>query len=141
MAGTVSPEPFEWKEEYKVGIEAIDEHREKFFEIINKLKKVIVEKDCRINVADIFFSLVHYAEHYLIKEEIYFKESGYSGFSQHKESHNNFIERIIRFKEDYRNGNRAVCEDMYFFLENWLISHIMHYDIEAVTWLKEKGIK
>ena len=141
MAGTVSPEPFEWKEEYKVGVEAIDEHREKFFDIINNLKKIIVDKDCRINVADIFFSLVHYAEHYLIQEEIYFKESGFSGFSQHKELHNNFIERIVRFKEDYSNGKRAVCEDMYFFLENWLINHIMHYDIEAVTWLKEKGIK
>jgi hemerythrin len=41
MSKTISPEPFEWKDEYKVGVKAIDEHREKFFEIINKLKQVI----------------------------------------------------------------------------------------------------
>jgi hemerythrin-like metal-binding protein len=141
MSRTISPEPFEWKDEYKVGVTAIDEHRKKFFEIINKLKRVITGKDCKIKVADIFFSLVHYAEHYLINEEIYFKESGYSGFSVHQESHNNFIARIIQFKEDYQTGKKEVCEDMYFFLENWLINHILHYDIEAVEWLKEQGLK
>lgn len=140
MSGTISPEPFQWKDEYRVGVTAIDEHREKFFGIINKLKQVITEKDCKINVADIFFSLVHYAEHYLIQEEIYFKESGYSGFSQHQESHNNFINRIIKFKEDYKNGKPEVCEDMYFYLENWLVNHILHYDIQAVKWLKDKGV-
>ena len=141
MSGTISPEPFIWKDEYKVGVKAIDEHREKFFEIINKLKKVITEKDCKIKVADIFFSLVHYAEHYLINEEIYFKESGYSGFSKHQESHNNFINRIVKFKEDYQSREKEVCEDMYFYLENWLINHILHYDIEAVEWLKERGLE
>lgn len=141
MSKTISPEPFEWKDEYRVGVKSIDEHREKFFEIINKLKQVITRKDCKINVADIFFSLVHYAEHYLINEEIYLKESGYPGFSKHKESHNNFIARIIRFKEDYQNNKKEVCEDMYFFLENWLINHILHYDVEAVAWLKEKGLR
>jgi hemerythrin-like metal-binding protein len=141
MAGIISPDPFEWKDEYKVGVKAIDEHREKFFGIINKLKDVITSKKCKANVADIFFSLVHYAEHYLINEEIYFKEFGYNGFSQHKESHNNFISRIIQFKEDYSNGKKDVCEEMYFFLENWLTNHIMHYDIEAVEWLKQKGLE
>lgn len=141
MSRTISPEPFEWKDEYKVGVKAVDEHREKFFEIINKLKTVIINKDCKINIADIFFSLVHYAEHYLINEEIYFKESEYAGFSQHQESHNNFIARIIQFKEDYSLGKKEVCEDMYFYLENWLTNHIMHYDIEAVEWLKERGLE
>ena len=141
MSEIISPEPFQWKDEYKVGVNAIDEHREKFFEIINKLKKSITDKDCQINVADIFFSLVHYAEHYLIQEEIYFKEYGYSGFSQHQESHNNFIDRIIKFKEDYRKGKKDVCEEMYFYLENWLVNHILHYDIEAVDWLKKKGLE
>ena len=140
MSGTISPEPFEWKDEYKVGVKSIDDHREKFFEIINRLKLVITQRDCKTSVADIFFSLVHYAEHYLINEEIYFKEYGYSGFSKHKETHNNFISRIVQFKEDYQDGKKEVCEDMYFFLENWLINHILHYDVEAVNWLKEKGL-
>ena len=141
MTGKISPELFEWKEEYGVGVEAIDEHRKKFFEIINKLKKVILGRDCKTNVADVFFSLVHYAEHYLIQEEIYFKESGYAGFSDHQETHNNFIKRIIKFKEDFQNGKPEVCEEMYFYLEDWLVTHIMHYDTQAVNWLKDRGVK
>jgi hemerythrin len=141
MSGKISPEFFEWKQEYNVGVDAIDEHRKKFFEIINNLKKVILGRSCKTSVTDIFFSLVHYAEHYLIQEEIYFKESGYSGFSDHQEVHNDFINRIIRFKEDFQEGKPEVCEDMYFYLENWLVNHIMHYDIQAVAWLKERGLK
>jgi hemerythrin-like metal-binding protein len=140
MTRAISPEPFEWKDEYKVGVKAIDEHHEKFFEIINKLKDVITGNKCKVSVSDIFFSLVHYAEHYLINEEIYLKEYGYTGFSQHQESHNQFIARIIQFKDDYRKGKKDVCQDMYFYLENWLTTHIMHYDLEAVAWLKEKGL-
>jgi hemerythrin-like metal-binding protein len=141
MSRDISTEPFVWKDEYKTGVKAIDEHHEKFFEIINKLKQVILNKECKINVADVFFSLVHYAENYLINEEIYLKEFEYSGFSQHQESHNNFIARIIQFKDDYSSGKKEVCEDMYFYLEDWLNDHIMQYDIEAVNWLKSKGLE
>jgi hemerythrin-like metal-binding protein len=141
MSQNISPEPFEWKDEYKVGVKAIDEHREKFFEIINKLKAVITGKDCHTEVADVFFSLVHYAEHHLINEEIYFKESGYTGFTRHQQTHNDFIARIVQFKEEYQTGKKEVCEDMYFFLENWLVNHILHYDTEAVEWLKNKGVE
>lgn len=140
MPGKISAEPYEWKDEYNVGVKAIDEHRQKFFEIINKLKRIINDNQCEISVTDLFFSLVHYAEHYLINEEIYFKEYGYKGFSKHRETHNNFIARIVQFKEDFRNGKKNVCVEMYGFLEDWLINHIINYDPEAVAWLKGKGV-
>ncbi len=130
--------PFAWKEEYSVNLDLIDIHHKKFIDILNNLHNAISTKPCREDISDIFFSLVYYAENHLVNEEIYLKERGYPDFARHKENHNNFIERVIKFQEDFRKGKENVCDDMYEFLKNWFENHILKYDREAVLFLRQK---
>ena len=109
--------------------------------MLNLLRAGILEQPCKERISEIFFSLVHYAEHHLIQEEIYFKNYQYPNFTQHKEAHNNFIDRIIKFREDYEKGVENVCHEMYEFLVNWFENHILKYDKEAVEFLLNKGVK
>ncbi len=129
--------PIEWKEEYNVNISFIDEHHQKFVLILNKILEIKNHDFCGEKVSEIFFSLVHYAEHYLIREEIYFKE--YPNFQHHQKLHNEFIERITRLQQDYNKGEVNVCVEMANYLYNWFENHILKYDKEAVNYLKEKG--
>ncbi len=129
--------PIKWKDEYNVNISFIDEHHQKFVSILNSILEAHGQGFCREKVSEIFFSLVHYAEHYLIREEIYFKE--YPNFQHHQELHNKFIERVTRLQQDFKDGNDAVCIEMANFLYSWFENHILKYDKEAVSYLKEKG--
>lgn len=140
MAKNISPEPLSWKEEYNVNIGLLDKQHKKFLEIFNLLKKAINESACERNISDVFFSLVYYAEHHLIQEEIYFKNYKFPNFNLHKEKHNHFIKRIIKFREDFEEGKEDVCVEMYYFLEEWFNNHILKYDKEAVEFLVKKGI-
>jgi len=140
MARNISPVPLSWKEEYNVNIGLLDKQHKKFLEIFNLLKKAINEGVCERNISEVFFSLVYYAEHHLIQEEIYFKNYKYPNFNLHKEAHNNFINRIIKFREDFEEGKEDVCVEMYYFLEKWFNNHILKYDKEAVEFLVKKGV-
>ena len=141
MQREVQTDPFTWKPEYNVNITLIDDQHKKFLEMLNFLRVGIIEKPCKEKISEILFSLAHYAEHHLIQEEIYFKNYQYPNFTQHKEAHKDFIDRIIKFREDYEKGADKVCEEMYGFLVDWFENHILKYDKEAIEFLLKKGVK
>ena len=140
MADKLHREPVEWKDQYMVNVGIIDENHQKFVEIIQRLDRFLDETSCEESISDIFYSLVNYVEHYLIQEEIYFKNYQYPNFSQHKEAHQYFIDQIIRFREEFEKGSTTICLEMRQFLAEWFRNHILDYDSEAVHFLVEKGL-
>jgi hemerythrin-like metal-binding protein len=131
---------YTWKEEYNTGVNFIDEQHKYFFNIIASLKRSIDEGICRESASNIFFSLVHYAEHFLIQEEIYFKEANFPGIQEHKNLHAGFIQRIIQFQQDYEKDITHTCQSLLPYLDEWFDNHILKYDKEAIDYLKEKGL-
>ena len=140
MEYRVNPEPYEWKDEYTVNINIIDEQHKKFLDIINELKIIINTNTCKENVSKIFFQIAYLIDHYFFKEEIYFKDCKYPNFEQHKIAHNQFIDRIIQFQKDVENNKENLCFDIYTYLEDWFDKHILKYDKEAVEYLKKMGV-
>ena len=141
MGRNIPTDPFSLKEEYSVNVSVMDDQHKDFLKILDLLRKGILEKPSKEKISEIFFSLVHYAEHHLVQEEIYFKHYKYPDFQEHKEAHNHFIERIIKFRKDFETGSDKVCHEMYDFLVNWFENHILVYDRKAVEFLIVKGVK
>lgn len=129
-----------WKDAYNTGVKFMDDQHKYFFNIISSLKNSIEGDECMDNASQIFFRLVHYAEHFLIQEEIYFKEGNFPGLQEHKDLHAGFIRRIIQFQEDYKEDVDHTCSSLLPFLDEWFENHILKYDREAVGYLKEKGL-
>lgn len=131
---------YTWNEDYNTGVKFIDEQHRYFFNIINSLKenlKAGVDKD---SASRIFFSLAHYAEHFLIQEEIYFKDYSFPGIKEHKNLHKEFIWRVIQFQVDYEKDVGETCRTMLAYLEEWFENHLLNYDKEAVKYFREKGL-
>jgi len=131
---------YSWKEEYNTGVDFIDEQHQYFLNIIRDLKEYLengIDKDI---ASKIFFSLVHYAEHYLIQEEIYFKDYHFPSTNEHKELHAAFIKRVIQFKTDYHREIEHTCQTMMEYLVSWFDNHILRYDKEVIDYLKGKGL-
>ncbi len=131
---------FAWKKEYDTGVKFIDEQHRYFLNVIRDLKDCLDRGTCKDSASKIFFSLVHYAEHYLIQEEIYFKDYHFPSINQHKELHTAFIKRLIQFKTDYARDIEHTCRTMMEYLESWFDNHILKYDKEAIDYLKKKGL-
>jgi methyl-accepting chemotaxis protein/hemerythrin len=129
-----------WKKEYNTGVKFIDEQHQYFLNIIHELEDQLEAGICRDAASRVFFSLVHYAEHYLIQEEIYFKDYHIPNTSEHKKLHASFINRVIQFKSDYEQDMEHTCRTMLEYLLGWFDNHILKYDKKAIDYLKEKGL-
>ncbi len=134
-------DPEGWKAKYNLNLKFIDDQHKYFFNTMNKLRACVEDGSCESSGTGIFFELAHYVEHYLIQEEIYFKDYHFPNYKQHKELHSNFIERFIRFQKDFESKSDKVCSDMLAFLEEWFANHILKYDKEAIDYLTEKGVE
>ena len=128
----------EWKEEYNLNVEKIDDHHKKFLDVINLLIKVTNDRSCEEEISLVFFRLIYYVENYFVDEEILLKTYEYINFKQHKEEHNNFIAKIVKFQEEYKNRDRTVCQRMLKYLSEWFDEHILGYDKDASEYLLEK---
>ena len=131
---------YTWKEEYNTGVKFIDEQHKYFLNIVKDLQQYIESGVCMDSASKIFFSLVHYAEHYLIQEEIYFKDYHFPSTNEHKELHAAFIKRVIQFKTDYERDIVLTCQTMQEYLVDWFENHILKYDKEAIDYLRGKGL-
>lgn len=131
---------YSWKKEYDSGVKFIDEQHKYFLNIVRDLQEYLANGVCKESASRIFFSLVHYAEHYLIQEEIYFKDSHFPRIREHKDLHAAFINRVIQFKNDYEHDIEQTCQTMLEYLKDWFDNHILKYDKQAIEYLKEKGL-
>lgn len=131
---------YTWKEEYNTGVNFIDEQHKYFLNIVRDLQEFIDNGICMDSASKIFFSLVHYAEHYLIQEEIYFKDYHFPSTNEHKELHAAFINRVIQFKTDFEKDIAQTCQSMQEYLAEWFENHILKYDKEAIEYLRGKGL-
>ena len=133
--------PPEWLDEFNVNVKFIDEQHRYFFKVLKELEEMVKSGTCRENISGIFFSLVHYFDNYLIREEIYFKGLSYTGLKEHHQKHNTFVAGIINLKDDYASGQENVCENLLNFLTEYFHEHILDYDKQAAEYLKQLGEK
>jgi hemerythrin-like metal-binding protein len=131
---------YTWNEGYNTGVKFIDEQHQYFFNIVSTLKENLSDGVCKDSASKIFFSLAHYAEHFLIQEEIYFKDYSFPGIREHKDKHKEFIRRVIKFQVDYEKDVGETCRTMLVYLEQWFENHILKYDKKAIDHLKERGL-
>ena len=137
----ISPELLSWKPEYNVNLSFIDDQHKKFLDMLNRLKGTIKNKTFKEDSPEIFYSLVHYADDYLIKEEIYFKDLDYPKLDSHIKKHKEFFSRIIQFQKEITGEKEESYSELYEYLETWFNNHILKFDKEAVDFLKANGLK
>jgi len=130
----------EWLPEYNLNVKTIDETHSELVNLLNRLINQINENACPGSMSEIFFALIHYAERFLIREEIFFRDLKYPHLGQHMEKHRFFIDKIKSFQEKFSTGDPSVCMELYDFLMEWFHEHVLKYDKETIAFLKEKGI-
>ena len=132
--------PQSWDERFDTGIEFLDEQHRYFFTVVKRLETVVKQNECREKVADIFFSLVHYVEHFRLREEIYYRNLKMDRLEEHKKLHQEFVSGIIRFKDEYMKGLEGVCTNLLAFLTAWFYNHIIGTDRDVIGQLRQAGL-
>ena len=122
----------EWKEEYRLGIDSIDEQHQKLFEIAGRAYKLLKNEnyvDKYDRIVAILDELKEYTIYHFNSEEEYMKSINYKKILSHKVQHDDFIEKVSNVDFDHVDANqdRYITETLDFIL-NWIQDHILGTD-------------
>ena len=132
---------FEWKDEFKIGVEVIDKEHQKLFKIINKLlafkeDEATRQWACREGIK---FFKKHAVSHFA-DEEAYMDSINYEGLEQHRHLHKGFRENTLPALEQEMEQSAYSPDSVEHFLAvcaGWLIGHTLTEDM-AITGKQKK---
>lgn len=128
----------EWKSEFNVGCDYIDNAHQKLFKILWKVMDLLSEREyekqkhaCKEAIKFLYsYTVTHFAE-----EEAYMREIGYEGYEAHKKIHDEMKNETVPMHDkvlqegDY--SKESVRNFVGFFI-GWLTGHILVMD-KAIT--------
>lgn len=131
----------EWDESLSVGVFQIDAQHKKWIKIINDLHTAMIERTSDEEIKQIIQELEYYSVYHFETEEKYFEELGYQDKFQHKKEHQEFVEKVKKFKTDYDNDVKTLKIDVMEYLKDWFVNHIKTSDQKYSATFIEHGIK
>jgi hemerythrin len=125
----------EWEDMYCLGIEHIDRHHQFLIELLNKSYNAIISKSDANEMSEIFRELSEYAEYHFEAEEEMMAQAGYNGIKLHLLEHETFKEKLTELQGSLNSSGMDQYNDIIFFLEKWLLSHILVFDKNYVKFI------
>lgn len=123
---------YEMKEEYYIGVEAIDLQHKELFRIADEAYMLLKDDfivDKFDDIVAIIVRLKDYAAKHFEDEEAYMLSIGYKKFFSQKEEHTDFLDKINSIDFDSMDHNQLqALIDILEFLNDWLVHHILEKD-------------
>lgn len=123
---------YEFKEEFRTGIESIDKEHAKLFEIADRAYTTLMDEfipDKYDYIVDILNELKDYAATHFKHEEEYMMSIHYKKLLSQKVMHNDFIEKLAEYDLNKLDENQKdTIIEILDFLNDWLVNHIMLSD-------------
>ncbi len=81
--------------------------------------------------------MYNYSLNHFSHEEQILEESNYSGLAAQKEQHSRFAARLEEMKEQLLSADESAIPEVYKFLREWWLQHIVEVDGQYGDVLKE----
>ncbi|WP_371378070.1 bacteriohemerythrin [Sporomusa aerivorans] len=125
-----------WKEDYCIGVTAIDEQHHRLFDIANEIDRLL-NNELIIDKYDQIIAIVSELREYTVRhfaaEEAYMLEVKYPKFFSHKVLHSDFIEKIDSIDlAQIDNEQNTYLKSILNFVIEWLLDHILKQDKHIV---------
>ena len=127
---------FPWRDEYSVGILAIDTQHKGLVKLINDLHAAMAAGKGKEALAVIIDELVRYTERHFSDEEAMLKTKGFPGLEAHHKVHVELTRQVLELREKFRSSKLAITIEVMQFLKRWLASHILQHDQEYAKALR-----
>lgn len=130
----------EWKDDYSVGLDSIDQQHKKLLSLINQLQTAVDYSTGEEFEREALDELVDYTKTHFTYEEGLMKDNDYPDFVSHKAKHDEMIKEVEKVLAEYEEDHDLAMEHGSEFLKVWLINHINGTDKEYSNFLIDKGV-
>lgn len=119
-----------WRDSYSVGVAKFDLEHKVLVELINNIYSIIRNGDDQVIPEYEVAELISYTQAHFKGEEEAMEACGYEFSEEHKKIHAELEVEVLKFKEQLENFSDRVVSDLYLFLRNWLLNHILEEDMK-----------
>ncbi len=134
-------ELFVWNRQLVTGLGPIDDQHKELVRLINELYAAMKAKAGATESGRILEELADYTKYHFGFEEEMFAKHNYPEASGHKVAHQDLVEKVVAFNNDFKRGKAGLSMELMDFLADWLKKHIMKTDMAYVPFFKGKDIK
>ena len=125
-------DPFAFTDEYRTGIEIVDEEHAELFRIIRRANDLITEEllhDKYDEIMSVLEELRNYTIKHFADEEEYMISINYDGLDAQKKTHEMFVDKLNDINlDDLDDNQQQYLIELVDFLLMWLVNHILKMD-------------
>lgn len=134
-------ELIKWSSLYSVSNTLIDDQHKQLVALINKAFVAITKRNDKEVISAIIDEIADYTVYHFNTEEELIGKFGYPTLENHQIEHKKFVEQVLKFKEDIKLEKLQLKFDVFSFLKDWLMNHIVVSDKKYMKYFKNKKIK
>ena len=118
-----------WKDDYSVGVTAMDTQHKQLFSLINQLYDAMQKSTMDETIKTVLPGLLNYTKMHFAAEEKLIGQANYPELEAHQAYHREFTAKITETVEKYKSTGIAPTVSLVTFLKDWLKDHILvkHY--------------
>ena len=133
-------EAIPWRDSYETGVSQLDEQHKQLIAIINKLYGVIRRKEGNEALHAVFDDLAAYAATHLEDEEKLLEGYAYPDLDEHRRQHAEYVAQVDELRQRLETADQQLVIEIYSYLRQWWLNHIVVEDKAYGPFLNEKGI-
>jgi hemerythrin len=118
----------QWKDQYSVGIEAVDHEHRELIDLINKLYGQLSTNSGKDAIEAFFGDLLRAISAHFALEERFMREHGYHDLDAHKRDHEQLLDEIRDIMDEFAAHETAAGNDLAARLESWFGRHFETHD-------------
>jgi hemerythrin len=130
----------EWRDEYSVGIQHIDDDHKKLISLLNNFTIAYDYAMSESFEKEALNELISYTKYHFDREEKMMEDNDYPDVIAHKAQHKVMIDQVESFVHLYNIKGHDALDEISKFLSDWLINHINGTDKQYSEHLHNKGI-
>ena len=129
-----------WHDDYSIGVQRIDNHHRRQFEIANSLLDLIERGKSKAEVNEALGMLVEYARFHFEEEEALMARYSYPEVATHMGRHQRMIAHLTGFAHGLSDNVSPSESEVLNFLQEWLVGHTLSEDRKVGSFLNAKGV-
>jgi hemerythrin len=117
-----------WKDEYSVGIEAVDHEHRELIDLINRLHDELDAPAAKLTVPAFFGDLLKGISAHFALEEKFMRDRGYNALDAHKGDHERLLDDLCEIMDAYEHSEDIDCVELAQRLDTWFTRHFRTHD-------------
>jgi hemerythrin len=132
--------PLAWQAEYNTGIHCMDEEHHALFDAAQRLYEALFDPErSKSEVDSMFRHFMVIADEHLRHEEELMRHRGYPDQKRHMKLHDQMRETLQNFADNADVWRQAPKTEVWIFIKDRVLLHVLTDDRKLGTFLKERG--